>query len=91
MKEKTIYIGKVLRTLRIAKGLTQEKLANEINLDRGFISELERNKKAPSYYTIFKLAKGLGMPPEEFTKKVNESLDFDSMLEQEFTSPKMDK
>ena len=91
MKEKTIYIGKVIRPLRKAKGLTQEKLANEINLDRSYLSEIERDIKAPSLYTIFKLAIGLGMPHEELTKKIYDFIDFDSLFEQEFTSPKMDK
>ncbi|MCM3693221.1 helix-turn-helix domain-containing protein [Neobacillus niacini] len=91
MKEKTIYIGKVIRTLRKAKGLTQEKLANNINLDRSYISEIERNIKAPSLYTIFKLALGLGMLPEDLIKKVRQSVDFDSLFEQEFTRPKVEK
>jgi transcriptional regulator with XRE-family HTH domain len=85
LKEKTIYIGKVIRTLRKSQGLTQEKLANNINLDRSYISEIERNIKAPSLYTIFKLAKGLGMPPDDLVKKIYESIDFESLFEQEFT------
>jgi transcriptional regulator with XRE-family HTH domain len=84
LKEKTIYIGEVISTLRKAKGLTQEKLANNINLDRSYISEIERNIKGPSLYTTFKLAKGLDMPPEDLIKKVNQSMDFDSLYEQEF-------
>jgi transcriptional regulator with XRE-family HTH domain len=91
LKEKTIYIGKVIRPLREAKGMTQEELANEINLDRSYLSEIERNLKAPSLYTIFKLTKGLDMPPGELIEKIYDCIDFDSLFEQEFTSPKMDK
>lgn len=91
MKEKTIYIGKVIRTLRKAKGMTQEKLANEIHLDRSYLSEIERNLKAPSLYTIFKLTKGLGIPPGELIEKIYDCIDFDSLFEQEFIYPKMDK
>ncbi|MDR7079566.1 transcriptional regulator with XRE-family HTH domain [Neobacillus niacini] len=91
MKEKTIYIGEVIRTLRKAKGMTQEELANEINLDRSYLSEIERNLKAPSLYTIFKLTKGLVIPPGELTEKIYDDIDFDSLFEQEFTEPRKDK
>jgi transcriptional regulator with XRE-family HTH domain len=91
LKEKTIYIGKVIKTLRIEKGMTQEKLANEINLDRSYLSEIERNLKAPSLYTIFKLTKGLDIPPGELIEKIYDYIDFDTLFEQEFTNPKMDK
>ncbi|MDQ1000367.1 transcriptional regulator with XRE-family HTH domain [Neobacillus niacini] len=91
MKEKTIYIGKVIRPLREEKGMTQEKLANEINLDRSYLSEIERDLKAPSVYTIFKLTKGLGIPPGELIEKIYDCIDFDSLFEQEFTCPKRDK
>jgi transcriptional regulator with XRE-family HTH domain len=91
LKEKTIYIGNVIRTLRKAKGMSQEKLANDIHLDRSYLSEIERNLKAPSLYTIFKLTKGLGIPPGELIEKIYDCIDFDSLFEQEFTSPKMDK
>lgn len=91
MKEKAIYIGKVIRTLRKAKGMTQEGLANEIHLDRSYLSEIERNLKAPSVYTIFKLTIGLGIPPGEMFEKIYHCIDFDSLFEQEFIDPKMDK
>jgi transcriptional regulator with XRE-family HTH domain len=91
LKEKTIYIGEVIRPLRKAKGLTQEELANNINLDRSYLSEIERNIKAPSLYTIFKLTKGLGKPPGELIEKIYDGIDFDSLFEQEFTQPKKDK
>lgn len=84
MKEKTIYIGEVVRALRKAKGLTQEKLANDINIDRSYLSDIERNIKAPSLYTIFKLAKGLEIPYGELIKNIYESIDFDSLFEKEF-------
>ena len=90
LKEKTIYIGEVISTLRKEKGLTQEKLANNIYLDRSYLSEIERNIKAPSLYTILKLAKGLDMPPEDLIKNIYQSIDFDRLFEQEFTKPKKD-
>jgi transcriptional regulator with XRE-family HTH domain len=60
-------------------------------LDSSYLSEIERNLKAPSLYTIFKLTKGLGIPPGELIVKIYNCIDFDSLFEQEFNDPKMDK
>ena len=38
-------IGKKIKDLRIAKGLTQEELADRSELSKGFISQLERDLK----------------------------------------------
>lgn len=54
--------GKVLRDLRVKKGLSQEKLALEANLDRTFISLLERGLRQPSFVTILEISKILGVP-----------------------------
>jgi transcriptional regulator with XRE-family HTH domain len=49
--------GKVLRQLREAKDWTQEDLAGELNVDRAYVSQLERGVKNPSLKTMAKLAK----------------------------------
>ena len=36
-------IGYKLKALRVAKGLTQEELADRSELSKGFISQLERD------------------------------------------------
>ncbi|GHH98635.1 helix-turn-helix domain-containing protein [Neobacillus kokaensis] len=83
-KEKTFYTGEAIRRLREAKGMVQEELAHYSNLDRSYISDLERNIKTPSIYTIFKLAKGLEMEPEEVVKEIKkDNDDFDSKFEKE--------
>ncbi|WP_185245223.1 helix-turn-helix domain-containing protein [Citrifermentans bremense] len=53
--------GRVLCELRGKKGLSQEKLALEANLDRTFISLLERGLRQPSLKTILELSKVLGV------------------------------
>ena len=55
--------GKSLRKRRLAKLLSQEALALESDLSRGYISDLEMGKKDPSLFTIFKLATALQMKP----------------------------
>ncbi|WP_185243453.1 helix-turn-helix domain-containing protein [Citrifermentans bremense] len=54
--------GKVLRDLRVKSGLSQEKLALEANLDRTFISLLERGLRQPSLVTILEISKILKVP-----------------------------
>ena len=49
--------GEVIRELRKANKISQEKLAEISNLDRSFISLIECGHKQPSLITIFQLAK----------------------------------
>lgn len=66
--------GFVLSTHRKELGLNQEELAFRCNLDRTFISLLERGKRQPSLDTIFKLSKELQMSPSELIKEVEDTL-----------------
>lgn len=71
-----VYIksfGKVLQSIRLKKGLSQEQLAFECELDRTYISMLERCIRQPSLTTIVKLATALGVKPSKLlleTEKV---------------------
>ncbi len=68
-----IVLGKKLRSLRIANGLTQEELADRCELSKGFISQLERDQTSPSIATLVDILECLGTdiqsffsaPPEE--------------------------
>jgi transcriptional regulator with XRE-family HTH domain len=62
--------GKRLRTLREAKGLSQEDLANTVadhggRLTGKYVSDLERGLKAPTLTMILKLSKALEAPVAE--------------------------
>ena len=61
-----VAFGIVLRELRKRKGLSQEKLAHEAEMERNYISLLERGKNSVSIKIIFKLAPVLGLPVAEF-------------------------
>jgi len=50
--------------------MSQEELALSSELDRTFISMLERNERAPSLTTIFKLAESLDIKASELMKLV---------------------
>lgn len=55
--------GKVLRRLRLARGLSQEQLGLDADLRRTYISILELGQQQPSLVTILKLAAALGVEP----------------------------
>ena len=60
----TIF-GEVLKELRKEAGISQEDLANECELDRSFISMLERGLRMPTIETLFKLSAPLEKTPAE--------------------------
>jgi transcriptional regulator with XRE-family HTH domain len=55
-----IRFGRVVRTCREQRGLSQESLAELAGLSRSFLSEIERGASVPSLETLQKLADALG-------------------------------
>jgi len=66
--------GQILRELRGKKGFTQEKLALEANLDRTFISLLERGLRQPSLTTILNIASILKIPTSHLMDLVEDAI-----------------
>lgn len=62
--------GKILRELRTKKGLTQEALAHEADLDRTYIGMLERGERQPTLDTLFSLARALKEKPSEIIARM---------------------
>ena len=58
-----VAIGRALRRMRLAVGLTQEQLGLESGVQRNFISLIETGQNQPTITTIFKLAEALGIKP----------------------------
>jgi transcriptional regulator with XRE-family HTH domain len=52
-----------LRKAREARGLSQEGLAQAADLHWTQVGRIERNVRGPTFKTIIKLARGLGVPP----------------------------
>lgn len=69
-----VAFGTVLRELRTAIGSTQEKLAFDADLDRTYISLLERGQRQPSLATIFQLSRALGTSPTQIVQRVEDTL-----------------
>ncbi len=57
--------GKRLKLLRESRGLTQEQLAERLNMTQEFIARIEIAKSNPSFITIFRIAKTLEVKPKE--------------------------
>jgi transcriptional regulator with XRE-family HTH domain len=54
-------LGIVLRSLRLARGLSQNELAAKCRLDRAYVGAVERGEKSITVETAAKLASGLGI------------------------------
>ena len=50
-------IGSKIKQLRLENGLTQQELANRLELTKGYISQIERNLSSPSLETFFQFLK----------------------------------
>lgn len=57
-----------LRRIRHEKGLSQEDLAYEANVDRAHVSKLERGLAYVGLEIIEKFGKVLGVPPDLFLR-----------------------
>jgi transcriptional regulator with XRE-family HTH domain len=55
--------GRAVRRQREKLGLSQEKFAFEVDLDRTYISGIERGIRNPTLGTILRLTTALGMHP----------------------------
>lgn len=59
-------IGYKIKTLRVAKNLTQEELADRAELSKGFISQVERDLTSPSIATLVDILQCLGTTLKDF-------------------------
>lgn len=57
--------GSTLRSLRTAKGLTQQELAEHLNCSTEYVSRMERGLCSPSFDMIAKICAGLMIHPRE--------------------------
>lgn len=57
-------IGRILRRKREAVGISQEDLAEHAEVDRSYISILERGLKSPTIETLERICIALGTLPE---------------------------
>lgn len=71
----SVAFGQVLRHLRKEAGLSQEQLALEAEVERNFVSLIERGVNQPTVRVIFKLAAALQTTPSKMFIEVEKVLD----------------
>ena len=54
-------LGKNLKRIRTAKGISQGEIGRILGVDKGFVSNIENGKTNPTLATIAKLAKAVGV------------------------------
>ena len=62
--------GKVIRLLRLSRGLSQEALALEAGVQRNYVSLIERGINQPTITIIFKLSAALEVQPSQLIELV---------------------
>ncbi|NWE76031.1 helix-turn-helix transcriptional regulator [Pseudomonas yamanorum] len=67
--------GRVLRQKRKDAGLTQEQLAHEADVQRNYVSLIERGVHQPTVAVLFKLAKALKCQASSIVVDVENELD----------------
>lgn len=73
-----IVFGRVLKHFRSEKRLSQEKIALLSDLDRTYISLLERGLRQPSLKTIIQLSDALGIPAAKLIAAVESEIHEDT-------------
>ena len=61
-------LGQAVRRHREGLGLSQEKFAFDVELDRTYISGIERGVRNPTVATLLRLTKVLGITPSALLK-----------------------
>ena len=71
---KEMSVGERIRYFRLVKGLSQEALALEANINTAFVGHLERGLKSPTVNTLEKIVRALDITMEElFSEKIAET------------------
>ena len=66
--------GQVLREQRVSRDLSQEELALAADVDRTFVSQMERGIRQPTITTLMKLAGALGIQPSTLIVRMEKLL-----------------
>lgn len=61
-------LGQNMKSIRMKKKMSQGDIARALDVDRGYISNIENGKKNPTLATVQKLADALGVSADELIK-----------------------
>lgn len=62
-------VGRNIRRLRKARGMTQERLADEAGMAGRYLAGLERGEENPTLRFLVKIADALSVSPADLLKK----------------------
>lgn len=62
--------GQAVKAIRMEKGISQEKLAELVDLHRTYISDIERGGRNVSLVNIYRIAEGLEVKVFEIFQKL---------------------
>lgn len=68
MREWRQVVGRNVRVLRMARGLTQEQLAFAAKIDLTYLGGIERSRRNPSLLVLVRIAAALKTEPAELLK-----------------------
>lgn len=60
-----LLVGRNVKRIRAARGLTQEELAERSGFSQQYLSDLERGRRNPTIVSLWELAQALGATPVE--------------------------
>jgi transcriptional regulator with XRE-family HTH domain len=64
-REELRRLGERVREQRRSRGLTQEALAESLDLSVAYVSLIERGGRNPPYTTVVAIARALGIAPSQ--------------------------
>lgn len=67
-------LGEILKSARERAGLTQEALAVAAEVDRSYISQLERGLKSPTVSMLFRLCRAMNASPAELIGRLERAV-----------------
>lgn len=70
MENLTRKVAKVIRENRKRVGISQEVLAEKADIDRTYVSMIERGKVNITLVVAFKIAKALGISPSKLFRNI---------------------
>jgi len=72
VRDKTLAaFGRNVARIRDERGFSQDKLAEKADLDRTYLSGIERGVRNPGIKVVVRLARALGVPVDQLCKGVD--------------------
>ena len=64
-----VTLGRIVYRQRMELGISQEDLADQVGLDRTYVSGIERGIRNPTFLVLLRLAQVLGVSPARFMEE----------------------